>query len=127
MTSPQGREKAALRCLKSRGAPSGLLPPPRIALGSPFSCLPRGVLFQGLLDGNEVLEALGHLEALDVEVTRVQEVVHPLPAVVRGLGLSGGRIRGGGRGGTKQKETSIRGGVNEKNTRTCTVSTRERM
>lgn len=50
-------------------------------------CLTGRVLLEGLLDGDEVLEALGHLEALDVEVTGVQEVVHPLTAVVLGLRL----------------------------------------
>lgn len=64
------------------------------------SCLPRGVLFQGLLDGDEVLQALGHLEALDVEVARVQEVVHPLPAVVLRFGLVGQKKKGGGAGNT---------------------------
>lgn len=49
--------------------------------------LSRGVLRERLLDGDEVLEAFGHLEALDVEVARVQEIVHPLAAVVLCLGL----------------------------------------
>lgn len=40
------------------------------------------MLGEGLLDSDEVLQALGHLEALDVEVPRVQEIVHPLPAVI---------------------------------------------
>jgi len=31
--------------------------------------------------GDEVLQGLGHLEALDVEVAQVQEVVDPLVAV----------------------------------------------
>lgn len=56
-----------------------------------YTYLPRGVLFQGLLDRDEVLEALGHLEALDVEVARVQEVVNPLSAVVLCFGLVGGQ------------------------------------
>lgn len=33
-------------------------------------------LFQGLLDGYEVFEALAHLAAVNVQVTRVQEVPH---------------------------------------------------
>lgn len=37
------------------------------------------------LDGDEVLERLGHLKALDVKVTGVEEVVDPLLAVVVGL------------------------------------------
>lgn len=37
------------------------------------------VRLQGLPDGDEVLEGLGHLAPLDVEVPRVQEVAHPLP------------------------------------------------
>lgn len=63
------------------------------------SHLAGGVLFQGLLDGDEVLEALGHLEPLDVQVARVQEVVNPLPAVVLGLCLlrRQDEMNGGGR------------------------------
>ena len=56
------------------------------------TCLSSGVLREGLLDGDEVLEALGHLEALDVKVTRVQEVVDPLTAVVLRLGLKKKKI-----------------------------------
>lgn len=37
------------------------------------------------VDGDEVLEGLGHLETFDVEVTGVEEVVNPLSAVVVGL------------------------------------------
>lgn len=33
--------------------------------------LPSGVLLKSLLDGDEILEALRHLKALDVQVTRV--------------------------------------------------------
>ena len=39
------------------------------------------------LDGNEVLERLGHLEPVDVEVTSVEEVVHPLSAAIVCLSL----------------------------------------
>ena len=45
------------------------------------------MLLESLLDGDEVLEALRHLETLDVEVPRVQEVIYPLPAVVLSLRL----------------------------------------
>ena len=40
-----------------------------------------------LTDGDEVLEALGHLEALDVQVASVEEIVHPLVVIVVRLGL----------------------------------------
>ena len=40
--------------------------------------LPGRVLGQGLADSDEILQRLGHLQALNVEVTRVEEVVHPL-------------------------------------------------
>lgn len=48
---------------------------------------PRAVPLQGLLDAEEVLEALAHLEALDIEVARVQEVVGPLRGLQEGLTL----------------------------------------
>ena len=46
------------------------------------------MLLEGLLDCDEVLQALGHLQPTDVEVTRVQKVVHPLLGAVERLGLS---------------------------------------
>lgn len=36
-------------------------------------------VLQSLSDGDEVLERLGHLQPVDVQVARVQEVVHRLP------------------------------------------------
>ena len=47
-----------------------------------------GELSKGVLDGDEVLKRLGHLEAVNVKMTRVEEVVHPLLAVEARLGLS---------------------------------------
>jgi hypothetical protein len=44
------------------------------------------VLFEGIIDRDEVLERFGHFEALNMQVARVEEVVDPLPAVVEGLG-----------------------------------------
>mmetsp|Transcript_16336 Transcript_16336/g.41193 ORF Transcript_16336/g.41193 Transcript_16336/m.41193 type:complete len:299 (-) Transcript_16336:40-936(-) len=43
--------------------------------------LPRRVALERLADGDEVLEALAHLEPLDLEVARVQKVVDPRAAV----------------------------------------------
>src|SRR5690349_7244909 len=40
------------------------------------------------LDGDKVLQGLGHLLSLNVQVTAVGEVVNPLVALVVGLGLS---------------------------------------
>lgn len=40
--------------------------------------LPRRELLERLLDRDEVLEALGHLQAVDAEVAAVQPVVAPL-------------------------------------------------
>ena len=37
------------------------------------------------IDGDKVLERLAHLEPLDVQMSRVDEVVHPRGAVVIGL------------------------------------------
>lgn len=54
--------------------------------------LPSGVLLERLFDRDEVLETFGHLEALDVQVTRVQEVVHPLSAVVPRLSLASQKL-----------------------------------
>jgi hypothetical protein len=45
--------------------------------------LSRRVLCKCLLDGDEVLERLAHLEPLDVQVPSVQEVVDPLPGQAR--------------------------------------------
>ena len=46
--------------------------------------LKRSVLRAGNApDSDEVLEGLAHLEALDVEVAQVQEVVDPLAAAAR--------------------------------------------
>mmetsp|Transcript_912 Transcript_912/g.1588 ORF Transcript_912/g.1588 Transcript_912/m.1588 type:complete len:396 (-) Transcript_912:17-1204(-) len=49
--------------------------------------LAGGVGLQRVLDRDEVLQRLGHLEALDVEVSGVQPVVHPLLAVAATLAL----------------------------------------
>ena len=46
------------------------------------------------LDGDEVLERLGHLAALDGEVARVQEVAHPLVMPESGLRQEGRKGRG---------------------------------
>ncbi len=46
--------------------------------------LPRRVRLEGLAHRDEVLERLGHLEALDLEVTGVQEVVDLLHSEKRG-------------------------------------------
>ena len=43
------------------------------------SDLGGGEVLQRLADGDEVLQRLGHLQAVDVQVARVQEVVHRLP------------------------------------------------
>lgn len=45
------------------------------------------VSLEGLLDGDEILEGLGHLAARNVKVTRVDEVIDPLVVVEVGLGL----------------------------------------
>jgi hypothetical protein len=45
------------------------------------------VLAERLLDRDEILERLGHLEALDVQVAGMEEVVDPLVVAVVGLGL----------------------------------------
>lgn len=34
------------------------------------------------IDGDEILERFAHLQTLDVKMTCVQEIVHPLPAVM---------------------------------------------
>ena len=47
--------------------------------------LPGCVALQGLLDGHKVLQGLGHLAALDGQVSCVQEVVHPLVAAEASL------------------------------------------
>jgi len=44
--------------------------------------LPRAVHSEGGADGDEVLEALAHLQPVDVQVPRVDEVVDPLLDVV---------------------------------------------
>ncbi len=50
--------------------------------------LARRVLSQGLSDRDEVLERLGHLQALDVQVPGVEEVVDPLVVSKARLALS---------------------------------------
>ena len=39
-----------------------------------------GELLQRLANGDEVLQRFGHLQTVDVQVARVQEVVHRLSA-----------------------------------------------
>jgi hypothetical protein len=46
--------------------------------------LPRRVRLEGLAHRDEVLERLGHLEAFDLEVPGVQEVVDLLESKGRG-------------------------------------------
>lgn len=43
------------------------------------------MLGQGVLDGDEVLQGLGHLAPGDGQVTRVQEVPHPVVILKEGL------------------------------------------
>ena len=65
------------------------------------SQLARGVAGEGLLDGDEVLETLAHLTALNGEVPGVEEVGHP--AIVTVARLQGGSTQGGStRGGSTQ-------------------------
>ena len=45
----------------------------------------RGVAVQHVLDGDEVLEGLGHFAAGDGEVPGVEEVADPVVVVVEGL------------------------------------------
>ena len=45
------------------------------------------ILLQRLLNGDEVLERLGHLAASNGEVTRVEEISCPAVIVIVGLGL----------------------------------------
>lgn len=46
-----------------------------------FTC----VLCQSILNGDEVLQRLGHLAAGDGQVTRVQEVADPVVVLEEGL------------------------------------------
>jgi hypothetical protein len=41
-----------------------------------------------VLDGDEILQRLRHLLAMDVQMTRMQEIVDPLIALVVGFALS---------------------------------------
>mmetsp|Transcript_21159 Transcript_21159/g.38308 ORF Transcript_21159/g.38308 Transcript_21159/m.38308 type:complete len:283 (+) Transcript_21159:1142-1990(+) len=45
-------------------------------------------MFQGLADGNEILERLGHFKTLNVQMPRVGKVIHPLLATKACLRLS---------------------------------------
>ena len=47
--------------------------------------LARGVLGEGLSDGDKVLQRLGHLTAADSQVTGVEKVPHPVIIVILGL------------------------------------------
>ena len=58
-------------------------PPGMLQEGQPQ--LSTAVLLQGRLDADEVLQALGHLAAIDGEVARVQEVRHPLVVPIASL------------------------------------------
>ena len=49
--------------------------------------LAGSVALQGVLDGDKVLQRLGHLAALDGQVTRVQEVAHPVIVLIVCLDL----------------------------------------
>ena len=44
--------------------------------------LPRSVTLQRLTDGDEVLQGLGHLTAVYVEVARVEEVLDPVAVAI---------------------------------------------
>ncbi len=57
-----------------------------VASGGGFDLARRAGL-QGLPDGNEVLERLGHLQTVNVKVSRVEKVVDPLLAAKVRLGL----------------------------------------
>jgi len=46
------------------------------------------MVLQRLLDGDEVLQAFGHLEPFDVEVAGVEEIIAPLVAIEFGFCLS---------------------------------------
>lgn len=50
-------------------------------VSSPATC----VLLQGVFDGDEVLQRLGHLAAGDGEVPSVQEVPHPVVVLKESL------------------------------------------
>lgn len=50
-------------------------------VSSPATC----VLLQGIFDGDEVLQRLGHLAAGDGEVPSVQEVPHPVVVLKESL------------------------------------------
>mmetsp|Transcript_6058 Transcript_6058/g.8720 ORF Transcript_6058/g.8720 Transcript_6058/m.8720 type:complete len:543 (+) Transcript_6058:728-2356(+) len=45
------------------------------------------MLLQGLANGNKVLKTFGHLEPLDVQMSRVQKIVDPLTALVESFCL----------------------------------------
>ena len=47
--------------------------------------LARSVPLEGVLDGDKVLERLGHLAASNGQVARVEEVAHPVVILVVGL------------------------------------------
>ena len=72
--------------------------------------LPRRVALQSLLNGNKVLEGLGHLAAGDGEVAGVQEEGHPVVRAVPRLREGG---RGGGRREREGKETEDDEGAND--------------
>lgn len=55
--------------------------------------LPWSVVLERLLDGDEILQALRHLQSGDLQRTAVEEVVHPLIAVEVGLALKIAVIR----------------------------------
>mmetsp|Transcript_14306 Transcript_14306/g.39902 ORF Transcript_14306/g.39902 Transcript_14306/m.39902 type:complete len:274 (-) Transcript_14306:1281-2102(-) len=50
--------------------------------------LSRRMFLQGLTDCDEILERFRHLESLDVQVSRVEKIIDPLAALMKGLRLS---------------------------------------
>ena len=84
-------------CNPAHPSPRSAQAAPRSSSHTPFHPQdPSTVLYSASPDGHEVLERLAHLQALDAQVPRVEEVVDPLAAalaVIVRLRLQGGQER----------------------------------
>ena len=69
------------------------------------------MLLQGVFNGDEVLERLGHLAARDGQVARVQEVPDPAVVLKVGLHTQGGRGGSRGQGHLRRPKGAQKGGT----------------